>query len=46
MIVLVPGVPETDGLWRKLQHLLGADPVALSMPGVASECSSQDPAPA
>jgi len=45
MIVLVPGVPETDGLWRNLQSLLDADSVALSMPGVASGCSSQDPAP-
>jgi pimeloyl-ACP methyl ester carboxylesterase len=33
VIVLVHGVPETDGLWRKLRSRLGADSVALSMPG-------------
>jgi pimeloyl-ACP methyl ester carboxylesterase len=33
VIVLVHGVPETDGLWRKLRSLLDAESVALSMPG-------------
>ncbi len=33
MFVLVHGVPETAGLWRKLQPLLGGESVALGLPG-------------
>ena len=33
MFVLVHGVPETAGLWRKVQPLLGGESVALWLPG-------------
>lgn len=37
MIVFVHGVPETAAIWRKVRAAIGADSVALALPGFGSD---------